>query len=130
MSLTTNKKTKHILVVDDVADNTLFVRVWLENFGYKVNTAESGKTALTCLATEIIKPDLIILDLMMPEMNGYEVINCLRHRESFDRIPVLLMTANTTVSYESATNAGANELIYKPLDLEQLLKKVESLEVV
>ncbi|MBE9043475.1 response regulator [Pleurocapsales cyanobacterium LEGE 10410] len=66
---------------------------------------------------------------MMPEMNGYEVIDYLRHHQNVPNIPILLMTANQEVSYEDAKSAGANNLVYKPLDLTQFLTKVKSFAV-
>jgi len=127
MSLKVEQQTKRVLVVDDVSDNLLLAQFFLETKGYKVSTAESGKAALADVATKIVNPDIIILDLMMPEMNGYEVIDSLRHRHNLPNIPILLMTANKNVSYEDAIGAGANNLIYKPLDLAQFLTKIRSL---
>ena len=129
MSFITDKPTERVLVVDDVADNVFLVQFVLEIQGYKVNTADSGKAALAFLKTETIKPDLIILDLMMPVMNGYEVIHHLRSDRELAHIGVLLMTANTQVSCEKAKEAGADDILYKPLDLEQFLSKIELLNI-
>jgi len=129
MSLKIKPQTKRVLVVDDVPDNLLLAQFFLETQGYTVSTVESGKAALAYVATEIANPNIIILDLMMPEMNGYEVIDDLRHHQNLPNIPILLMTANQDVSYEDARNAGANSLVYKPLDLTQFLEKVESFAV-
>ena len=129
MSLTIDKQTKRVLVVDDVADNIFLVQFLLEDRGYKVTTAENGKAAVFQVKTEAVKPDLIILDLMMPEMNGYEVINYLRHCQNLPNIPILLMTADESVSYDEAINAGADALMYKPLNLEQFLIKVKSFDL-
>ncbi len=129
MSLITRKPTKRVLIVDDIADNLFLAQFILEDQGYEVNTANSGKAAITQVETEKIKPDLIILDLMMPEMDGYEVIEYLRNHQKAPYIPVLLMTADTSVSCEDALHAGASGIIYKPWDLEQFLKKVEMFNV-
>lgn len=129
MSLTIGKQTNRILVVDDVADNIFLVQFLLEDRGYKVSTAENGEAALVLVETEAVKPDLIVLDLMMPGMNGYEVINYLRHCQNLSDIPILLMTADSSISYDRAIDAGADELIYKPLDLEQFLIKVKSFDL-
>lgn len=129
MSLTIDKPSKRVLVVDDVADNIFLVQFLLEDRGYKVSTAENGKAAVFQVKTEVVKPDLIILDLMMPEMNGYEVINYLRHCRNIPNIPILLMTADESVSYDEAINAGADEIMYKPLNLEQFMTKVKSFEL-
>lgn len=127
MSFVTDNPTKRILVVDDVADNVLLVQFILEIQGYKVDTADNGKAALAFLKTEVTKPDLIVLDLMMPVMNGYEVIHHLRNNRELARICVLLVTANTDVSLERAKQAGADDVLYKPLDIEQFLIRIELL---
>ena len=123
------EKNKHVLVIDDVADNIFLVQLTLEAQGYKVSTANSGEAALNLLETTRFKPDLIILDLMMPSMNGYEVINRLRNHHELAHICVFLMTANTEVSCEKAKEAGADEILYKPIDIEQFVTKIELLNV-
>ena len=128
MSLISDKPTKRILVVDDIADNVFLVQFVLELEGHKVDTVNSGEAALAFLETETTKPDLIILDLMMPVMNGYEVIDYLRNHQQLAHIHVLLMTANSEVSCERAKEAGANEILYKPLDIEEFLVKIEQLD--
>ena len=129
MSLVTQNHTNRILVVDDVADNVFLAQFALETQGYQVNTAESGETALALIQTEAIKPDLIILDLMMPGINGYEVIKHLRNHQNLPYIPVLLMTANQDVSCQQAKEAGAERLLYKPWDLEKFLRTVELFDI-
>lgn len=124
MSLTTGKQSKRVLVVDDVADNIFLVQFILESQGYEVDTAQSGKAALAQIEAANHKPDLIILDLMMPKMNGFEVINRLRSQTNLPHIPTILMTANTSVSCQQAKSAGADEVIYKPLELEQFVAKI------
>ncbi len=126
MSLVTQKHTKRILVVDDVADNLFLLQFLLETQGHTVNTAESGAAALAQIETELVKPDLIILDLMMPRMNGYEVISHLRSHQDLFNIPILLMTADNNVSDRKAKDVGADGILYKPVDLEQILTGVES----
>lgn len=124
MSLTTDKQSKRVLVVDDVADNIFLVQFILESQGYEVDTAQSGKAALAQIETANPKPDLIILDLMMPQMNGFEVIERLRNQKNLPHIPTILMTANTSVSCQQAKGAGADEVIYKPLELKQFMTKI------
>ena len=124
MSLITDKQFKRVLVVDDVADNIFLVQFILESQGYEVDTAQSGKAALAWIETANPKPDLIILDLMMPEMNGFEVIVRLHNQKNLPHIATILMTANTSVSCQQAKRAGADEVIYKPLDLKQFMAKI------
>lgn len=124
MSLMIEKLVKRVLVVDDVMDNLFLTQFVLETEGYEVDIALSGEAAIAKITTARPKPDLIVLDLMMPKMNGYEVIHHL-HQLNLSHIPVLLMTADTSVSDREAKNSGANELLYKPIDLKQFLTKVE-----
>ena len=129
MSQIADEKNQHVLVVDDVADNIFLVQFVLEAKGYKVSTANSGEAALNLLETARLKPDLIILDLMMPVMNGYEVIARLRKHHELAHIWIFLMTANTEVSYKKAKEVGADEILYKPLDIEQFVTRIELLNV-
>ena len=124
MSFITEKQVQRILVVDDVKDNLFLAQFILETEGYEVDTAENGEAAITKIRTEVPKPNLIVLDIMMPKMDGYEVIHCLRQL-NLSYIPILLMTADTNVSYQKAIDSGADGLIYKPIDLKQFLTKVE-----
>ena len=125
MSLTAGRQTKCVLVVDDIPDNIFLVQLILETKGYKVNGAPSGFAALSLIKAGSIKPDLIILDLMMPGMNGYEVIKRLQAGKNASHIPILLMTANQEVSPRQAKESGADGILYKPLNLEKFLQKVE-----
>lgn len=125
MTLIADKTAKRILVVDDVADNLFLVQLVLVNRGYEIITALGGKAAFTKIKLLNEKPNLVISDIMMPNMNGYDVIYCLRRHQDLHHIPVLLMTGDNDISCEIASRAGAVGLLYKPLDLEQLISKVE-----
>ncbi|MGF1541631.1 MAG: response regulator [Pleurocapsa sp.] len=117
-----NKKEECILVVDDSVDNLYLMQFVLESEGYKVGLADSGREALQkvkgCL------PDLILVDLMMPQMNGYEVIHRLREDKSLQLVPVFLVTADKYTGIKEAIAAGANGIIYKPIDIDELLIEV------
>ena len=110
-----------ILVVDDCQDNLFLMQLILENQGYQVEMANSGAEALHKLNCQ--RFDLVLLDLMMPKMNGYEVINYLRDR-NLPFIPVFLVTANKYVSRKQAIAAGANGIIYKPIDINILTSRI------
>ena len=129
MSLIVEKSSaKSILVIDDIADNLFLVQLVLADRGYEVITALDGKAALTkirSIRSINKKPNLIISDITMPNMNGYEVIYCLRHHQDLHHIPVLLMTGDNSISCKVASRVGAAGLLYKPLDLEQLICEVE-----
>ena len=84
--------------------------------------ANSGEQALEQVKKD--HPDLILLDVMMPQMNGYEVVERLRKDKSLPLIPVFLVTADKYISNNKAIAVGANGLIYKPIDIDQLLLTV------
>ncbi len=122
MTLAQNSKQECILIVDDSTDNLYLMQFILETQGYKVGLANSGEQALEQVKKD--HPDLILLDVMMPQMNGYEVVERLRKDKSLSSIPVFLVTADKYISNNKAIAAGANGLIYKPIDIEQLLSTV------
>ena len=81
-----------ILVVDDLADNLFLLQTLLESEGYVVETALNGKAALDKI--EQIPPNLVLLDIMMPGLNGYEVTRQVRQDERFSALPIVLITAH------------------------------------
>ncbi len=119
-----SKTKERILVVDDSLDNLYLMQYVLESEGYKVGLADNGWEALQ--KAKKCQPDLILLDLMMPQMNGYEVIDRLRQDKDLPFIPVFLVTADRYTDCSDAIAAGANGVIYKPIDIDNLLLKVEN----
>jgi CheY-like chemotaxis protein len=113
----------HVLVVDDVVDNLCLMQIFLETEGYSVDVANSG--ALALVKVEASPPNLILLDVMMPEMNGFEVTRQLRQNDRSASIPILLITADAEVSREQGRAVGANGLIRKPISLDDLLESVK-----
>jgi CheY-like chemotaxis protein len=113
-----------ILVVDDIADNLLLLQLILETEGYRVELADSGRGALSRIQES--PPDLVLLDVMMPDMNGFEVVQQLRESESLSLLPIVLITADRTVDFEQALEVGANDVICKPIDVETLLTRVNA----
>ena len=119
-----NKKT--IMVVDDNPDIITIVRTILEGKGYSVLSATSGPELLNLLKTQ--KPDLIILDIMMPEMDGLEVLTRLKGLTETASIPVILLTAK--VQYEDVLGGyklGADYYITKPFTSTQLVNGINLL---
>ena len=119
-----NKKT--IMVVDDNPDIITIVRTILEGKGYGVLSATSGQELLDMLKSE--KPDLIILDIMMPEMDGLEVLSRLKGLTETATIPVILLTAK--VQYEDVLGGyklGADYYITKPFTSTQLVNGINLL---
>ncbi len=118
-----SEKKECILVVDDSEDNLYLMQFILESQGYKVSLADNGQDALSKI--ERCHPDLILLDVMMPRMNGYEVVNQLRIDENLSSIPVYFITADKYFRWCKAIAAGADGIIYKPINIEELLQIVK-----
>lgn len=116
--------TYRVLVVDDIADNLVLLQTVLESEGYLVETAQSGKAALDKL--DEIAPDIVLLDIMMPGLNGYEVTRQVRQHEKFSSVPIVLLTAHDEFFQKPYREVGANDLIRKPIDFDELLDKVAS----
>ena len=121
MSRTISRVTECILVVDDCQDNLFLMQLILENQGYLVELADSGIEAIRKINYQ--KFDLILLDLMMPNMNGYEVIQYMGNL-NLPFVPVFLVTANKYVTRKQAVAAGANGIIYKPVDISILTTEI------
>jgi two-component system, sensor histidine kinase and response regulator len=118
-------KKERILSVDDTKDNLILVRTLLESDGYDVDSATNGEIALKKVAES--PPDLIILDVMMPGIDGYEVARRIRNNPEISYIPILLLTAHHESSVVEGLDAGADDFICKPFDTEELLARVRSL---
>ncbi len=113
-----------ILVVDDDEGIQHFLQVALEAEGYEVMIAEDGQSALDKLATNT--PDLIILDLMMPRMNGYDFVKALEQQGQRQKLPLLLLTADIHAQ-EQAALLAVNAYLSKPFDLPDLLDTVAAM---
>ncbi|MGL5195775.1 MAG: hybrid sensor histidine kinase/response regulator [Chroococcales cyanobacterium] len=124
-SLPQNPKTDRILVVDDSPDNVLLVKTILEEEGYDITQADSGFAALAQI--EQSPPDLVLLDIMMPGMDGYEVTRRIRGNKKLPFIPILLITAHDQPSVVEGLDLGADDFIRKPVELDELLARVRSL---
>jgi two-component system alkaline phosphatase synthesis response regulator PhoP len=116
---------KKILVVDDEADLVETIRFPLEMEGYTVLVSDNGEDALNKARRE--KPHLILLDLMLPKLDGYKVCRLLKFDEKYRHIPILMLTARTQEKDKiMAKETGADEYITKPFNIDQLLEKVKS----
>ena len=114
----------HILVADDDKHTRMLLRAVLESENYTVSTAENGEQALELLDREHI--DLVILDVMMPEMDGYEFTRIVRQTDS--TLPILMVTAKHLPEYEKkGFLVGTDDYITKPIDEEKLLLRIKAL---
>lgn len=116
---------KKILVIDDLPENVFMIQDRLEQEGYNVITAYDGKTGLEKAFSEL--PDLILLDIMMPDMNGIEVCRILVKDPKTSKIPIILVTAKSGASdTKDGLEAGAFDYIKKPFNRIELLARVNS----
>ncbi len=118
------KTKKKILAVDDENDLLLIIKTALFSEGFDVATASNGVDALAM--AEDSKPDLVILDMMMPEMNGFEVLSQMRQMPSLESVPVIMLTGvSERGTIREAIDAGINYYIVKPFDFHDLIAKVK-----
>lgn len=119
-------KRPKILAVDDVPDNLFLLEIILSEMeDYQLSCAQNGTDAL-----EMIKaapPDLVLLDVMMPGMNGYEVTRHIRQNKSLPYIPIILLTAHAELSASEGLEVGADGFVRKPYDIDELLNCMQSL---
>ena len=116
---------KKILIVDDEVDLVETLRFPLEMEGFNVLVSYNGEDALSQARKE--KPDLIILDLMLPKLDGYKVCRLLKFDERYKHIPILMLTAKTQEKDKLlGQETGADEYITKPFDIDELMKRVKS----
>src|SRR6266540_3227577 len=120
------KTLAKILVVDDTPRNVKLLADLLTVKGYAVVTAESGRQALAQLEAE--RPDLVLLDVVMPEMSGYEVCRKIRENPTTQILPVVMVTALDTAEERiKGLDAGADDFLIKPINRAELLARVKSL---
>src|SRR6516225_4782604 len=116
--------SKCILVVEDQADNRRILRDLLGNAGYELVEAESGEEALTAVETK--PPDLILMDIQLPVMDGYEATRRIRSKPELRSIPIIAVTSYALAGDEAKALAiGCNAYITKPFSPRALLEKVQ-----
>lgn len=119
-----NNEDYKILIVDDEDDILEFVSYNLRKEGYQVLTASNGNDAINVAKEQI--PHLIILDIMMPGMDGYELLESLKKKDPSGEIPVIMLTArNNMKDKEKAISMGATDYLIKPIDIEDTINRVQ-----
>jgi DNA-binding response OmpR family regulator len=117
---------KKILVVDDEEDLVIALSARLKAGGYDVLVARDGLEALTKART--LEPDLILLDLMLPKMDGYKVARLLKFDQRYAGIPILMLTARgQEMDQELGRQAGADDYIVKPFNSAELMERIKEL---
>jgi len=125
MELDPDIKNIRVLVVEDIALNQLLMKTLLDDFGFERDIAENGLIAIEKLKTHTY--DVILMDLQMPEMNGFEATEYIRHTMN-STIPIIALTADvTTVDLEKCRFVGMNDYISKPIDEKVLYSKIVSM---
>ena len=121
------QKKKILIVDDDISFLETFALI-LKEEGFDVfeaTTAESGFEALV-----VSKPDLVILDKNLPDKSGYEVLASMKKSKNFFSIPVMLITADTAVLVDEAFDKGADDCIFKPINQQETIKRINKLLII
>ena len=117
---------RKILLVDDSETVLLMEQMILKNQPYQLITAKNGMEGVK-KAVEFI-PDLILMDVVMPQMNGFEAVKWLRQRDATSSVPIIMVTTQAEAdSMETAYESGCNDYITKPIDSTELLTKVRNI---
>lgn len=114
-----------ILVVEDNEDLSILFSLVLESAGYQVKTAENARKALEFLSQN--KPQLILMDVMMPGTNGLQLTRAIKEQSDYQSLPVILVSAIDRLKDEQLQHSKADDIIYKPFDLDDLLSRVADL---
>ena len=119
-----DKKNIKILLVDDSSTNNLLYQNILEEEGYNVLIAENGKKAYDVIKKE--KPHIVLLDIMMPDIDGFDILEKIVKNEEIGPISVIMVTAKKdTGSMKKALNIGAVDYLIKPVGIDELLGRIE-----
>ena len=118
--------SKKVLIVDDEKDMVFGLQMMFEANNFEVVTAFDGQEALN--KARQIKPDIIVLDLMLPKLDGYRVCRMLKFDEKYQKIPVIMLTARTSAEEKkTGMEVGADAYVIKPFDQQVLMDKVAQL---
>ncbi len=121
------EKGKTILVIDDVEENVDIIKQKLNHLGYRVLSAFDGQAGFNSIKAE--KPDLVLCDIMLPKMDGWDVLSAVQKDPEVRGTPIILMTAYTTIQFRGerkrAIDLGAVDYLKKPFDLSDMATLVE-----
>lgn len=118
--------SKRILVVDDEPNIVLSLEFLMKQVGYKVRTASDGQAALDAIQQEV--PDLVLLDVMMPRKDGYEVCQAIRQNPACNKVKIVMLTAKgREVEREKGLAMGADDYVTKPFATQELVEKVKDM---
>jgi CheY-like chemotaxis protein len=121
-----NLNRSDILVVDDSETNIVLLEAVLREAGWSVRAAQSGSEALKMIKSRV--PDLILLDLLMPEIDGYQILEKLKADNKLSNIPVIVISAiNDPETREKCARSGATDYMPKPVSLKELEAKVRGI---
>jgi len=120
-------KLRKILIIDDEFPVGYLIKINLEAEGYEAVLALSGEEALE--KARASPPDLITLDVLMPEMDGFEVLKALKRDEDLNSIPVMMISVIDGIRKKKGMAMGAVDYLFKPIDFDNLLNKIRSLEM-
>lgn len=123
------EKKKKVLVVDDNPDILISIKEGLEAIDKNVEviTAESGEDCISLLLREKINPDVILLDIMLPEMSGWEVYNRLKEKDEWRKIPIIFITARTDEKARRIGTFLGEDYIEKPFDIRELKERIDKI---
>ena len=117
---------KMVLLVEDNEDNRIVYSTILKHFGYEVTEALNGEEGIAKARSE--KPDLILMDVVMPKMNGFEAVRHIRENVQTRGVPIVMVTSKAEAeSMETGYESGCSDYIIKPIDSLELVAKVKNL---
>jgi len=121
----TDPKRKRVLIIEDTDSVQMMVKWWITNDGFDVDVVSDGREALERVSS--VSPDLIVLDVMMPGLNGYAVCRKLRELEQTKKTPIIIITAlQASMDSDEAKRSGANEVMIKPLNKDDFIRKIRT----
>ncbi|MCL2389072.1 MAG: response regulator [Elusimicrobia bacterium] len=117
-----SKTQKKILIIDDDELFNATTAELLKIKGFRVCSALNAETGLEAFALE--KPDALLLDVYLPDKNGFDVLKIIRNSNDFAEIPVIVITGDTAILVDKAFDAGADDCVFKPLDIDDIEKRI------